>query len=257
MSSIHTRPETTVCELLDWDSTFFGCRIARFRPARCLAEDAAAIAAECKARDIACVYVLVDASDGDSIINLQDMRARLTDTRITFSSAVPRTVESGVHRHSAVPVRAAVITDIAPLMRIASVSHRDTRFHADHRFASGRCDRLYEVWIENSCRGFADTVLVAEHESRTLAGYVTCHRNSDDGEGRIGLFAVSEHVQGRGVGSALLQGALDWFAAHDVSRMSVATQLRNLGAVQFYGRRGLLLTSAELWFHFWPRDVHV
>ena len=38
--------------------------------------------------------------------------------------------------------------------------------------------------------------------------------------------------------------------------MTVATQLGNLRAVQFYGRRGLRVVSAELWFHFWPSEGH-
>jgi dTDP-4-amino-4,6-dideoxy-D-galactose acyltransferase len=257
MAATETRNGTTVCEILDWDSTFFGCRIARFRPERCLPEDRAAIAAECDARDIACVYLLVDASDTASIDNLQQMRAHLTDTRITFGTAVPRTVEAAPSRHGAVLVRPAIGADIDALAGIASVSHRDTRFHADRHFNSARCDRLYEVWIENSCRGFADVVLVAEDVNGRLAGYVTCHKSTGTDRGHIGLFAVGADAQGRGVGSALLQGALDWCQASDVREMTVATQLRNLRAVQFYARRGLLLTSAALWFHFWPRDVHV
>ena len=138
-------------------------------------------------------------------------------------------------------VRTAVVTEIAPLVQIASVSHLDTRYHSDNHFAPGRSDELYEVWIENSCRGFTRTLpcwwpkMNQEHSPVP----VTCHRNRAAGEGHIGLFAVSEHVQGRGVGRALLQGALDWFAANGVSMMSVATQLRNLRAVQFYSRRGL------------------
>ena len=53
-----------------------------------------------------------------------------------------------------------------------------------------------------------------------------------------------------------MQAALEWFAANQVTAMTVATQLGNLRAVQFYGRRGLRIMSAELWFHFWPSEGH-
>jgi dTDP-4-amino-4,6-dideoxy-D-galactose acyltransferase len=137
----------------------------------------------------------------------------------------------------------------------ASVSHRDTRFYADSHFDSARCDRLYEVWIENSYAGYADAVLVAEGVTGRPAGYVTCHKSDATPRGHIGLLAVSKEAQGRGVGKALMRAALAWFAAHDVSTMSVATQLRNLPALRFYGRSNLLISRAEFWFHLWPGDV--
>jgi TDP-D-fucosamine acetyltransferase len=257
MSAIESQPDTTTCEILDWDSTFFGCRIARYRRPRCLPDDVAALVIECEARDIECVYVLVDASDTDSIINLQQIHARLTDVRVTFGAAVHQPAESPTLDRSGVRVRPAADSDIAALTRIASVSHRDTRFYADRHFSPERCDRLYEVWIENSCRGYADAVLVAEDEAGGPVGYVTCHKTKAADRGHIGLLAVGEQAQARGVGSALLQAALAWFATNDVTAMTVVTQLRNLRAVRFYGRGGLLVSTAELWFHFWPRDVHV
>ena len=36
------------CEVLAWDSTFFGRRIGRYRKPDCDAEDVAAVAAECR-----------------------------------------------------------------------------------------------------------------------------------------------------------------------------------------------------------------
>jgi dTDP-4-amino-4,6-dideoxy-D-galactose acyltransferase len=255
MSAIESRRDTTVCEILDWDSAFFGCRIARYRRPRCLPEEGVALLADCEARDIKCVYLLVDASDIESINNLQQMRALFTDTRITFGAAPGGTLETA-SGGGTTRVRAATGDDVAALTRMASVRHRATRFHADRHFAPERADRLYEVWIENSCRGYADAVLVAEDDRGRLAGYVTCHKHTDADRGHIGLFAVSEQAQGRGVGSTLLQAALEWFAANQVTAMTVATQLGNLRAVQFYGRHGLRIMSAELWFHFWPSDGH-
>jgi dTDP-4-amino-4,6-dideoxy-D-galactose acyltransferase len=257
MSTIQSQPDTTTCQILDWDSTFFGRRIARYRLPRCLRDDVGALVVECEARDIECVYVLVHASDTDSIINLQQMRAHFTDIRVTFGAPVPQPVESSSMEGSPVRVRPAAGSDIAALTRIASVSHRDTRFYADTHFSPERCDRLYEVWIENSCRGYADAVLVAEGAAGGPVGYVTCHKNKAADTGHIGLLAVSEQAQARGVGSALLRAALAWFATNHVTAMTVVTQLRNLRAVRFYGRGGLFMTTAELWFHFWPRDIHV
>ena len=248
MSVIDAAGSIGVCEMLDWDSAFFDRRIARFRKPRFLRDDAAALRAECAARGIDCAYILVDVVDTESIASLQETGAYFADARVTFGKFQNAAPAAGAAR-----VRPAAEADIPALKRIASASHRDTRFYADGHFDRARCDRLYEVWIENSCRGYADAVFVADREDGAPAGYVTCHVDAPP-RGHIGLFAVGEGSQGRGYGSALLAAASAWFAAHGVTDMTVATQLRNVRALQFYGGAGLLIRSVGLWFHLWPSD---
>jgi dTDP-4-amino-4,6-dideoxy-D-galactose acyltransferase len=253
MAPAESQSGTKVCQVLAWDSEFFGCRIARYRGSRCLPEDVAAIAAECVAESIDCVYVLADVADTESIRALQENRAYMADARVTFGAEVAAAI--GVERSSGIShaVRPAVDSDIPALVSIAAVSHRDTRFYADRHFATARCDSLYQVWIEKSCQGLVDAVLVAEDAAHQPIGYVTC-QGKGAARGHIGLLAVKEDARGRGAGRALLHAALDWFAANKVASMTVATQLRNVRALRFYGREGLLITSVELWFHLWPRD---
>jgi dTDP-4-amino-4,6-dideoxy-D-galactose acyltransferase len=252
-----TEPERYpgTCEILEWDSTFFGCRIARFRGARCTPDDAVAIVTECAAGAIDCVYILVTASDTESLATVQRTRAYLADIRVTFGAETGEISSEDSIPDTAVRVRVADGSDIPALRQIATFSHLDTRFYADRHFAAERCDQLYQLWIEKSCQGYADAVFVAEDNGGQPAGYVTCHRGGAQ-PGRIGLFAVREDMRGRGVGRGLLRAALRWFAANGAASMTVATQLRNLRALQFYGRAGLVIVAVELWFHLWPRDVH-
>jgi dTDP-4-amino-4,6-dideoxy-D-galactose acyltransferase len=250
-----SKQDVHACRILEWDSAFFGHRIARFQGLRCRSEELAAAIAECRARQIDCVYILVGVADTDSIRALQDGRAYLADVRMTLGAGIDAAIGSAAPPEGAARVRPAREPDIPALARIASVSHRDTRFYADGHFAAEQCDRLYQVWIEKSCHGDADAVLVAEDEARQPIGYVTCHGKGQPA-GRIGLMAVNEDARGGGVGSALLRGAFAWFAANGVASVTVATQLRNVGALRFYGRAGLLIGSVDLWFHLWPRDVH-
>jgi GNAT superfamily N-acetyltransferase len=257
MSVTATSRWTAVCERLDWDSAFFGHRIARFRKPQCLRDDAAALLADCAANGIDCAYILADVADTESIAVLQETRAYLADVRVTFGTRIESAAALARPLQNDGPVtpmvRSAAELDIPALMRIASVSHRDTRFYADRHFDPARCNRLYEVWIENSCRGYADAVFVANGEDGQPSGYVTCHKDEWP-RGHIGLFAVSEGSQGRGYGKALIEAASTWFSAHGVSDMTVATQLRNVRALQFYAGAGLLIRSVGLWFHLWPGD---
>lgn len=244
------------CDVLEWDSAFFGCRIARYRQSRLTSDGAAAMLTECVEGGFDCVYFLVDASDTESIDNLQKLRASLVDIRVTFGTHIRSAGDLEPTADRTNGVRLAIGSDIPRLRQIAAVSHRDTRFHADKHFDPERSDRLYEVWIENSCNGYADAVLVAEDDAGQPEGYVTCHRGEAD-TGHIGLFAVREDARGRGIGRALLNAALIWFSTNRMTAMTVATQLRNVGALRLYGRAGLLITAVGLSFHFWPRDVNV
>jgi dTDP-4-amino-4,6-dideoxy-D-galactose acyltransferase len=251
---LKTVRDPRTCDILEWDSAFFGHRIARFRPRRCTAEDVTAIVAECAEGGIDCVYILVDVSDTESIAEVQAKGAYLADIRVTFRTDVAEALASELPPRCPRRVRPAIDADIPALRRIAAVSHRDTRFYADRRFSPEQCNRLYELWIEKSCQGYADAVLVVEDDTERPAGYVTCKR---DGEaaGHIGLFAVGEDARGQGAGRQLLAAALRWFSINRVMSMTVATQLRNVEALQFYGRAGLLVVSSEIWFHLWPRDI--
>jgi len=240
----------SLCEILDWDSSFFGQTIARYRRPSCTGPDLDALAAECADRAIACVYLQVHPADRDSVVSLTRKGAIFADIRLTYDGpAAPLD-------HAPPPgtiIRYATDADIPQLRTLAAVSHRVTRFYADPHFSESRCDRLYETWIDNSVHGYADAVLVAglqADERPEIAGYVTCHRE-ESGRGRIGLFAVAGHRKGLGIGSALLDAAFAWCRAHGVSSVSVATQLRNARAIHVYERAGLSLSEARVWFHYW------
>jgi dTDP-4-amino-4,6-dideoxy-D-galactose acyltransferase len=139
--------------------------------------------------------------------------------------------------------------DLPPLYEIARVSHRDSRFYFDAGFPRGRCDDLYQIWVKNSCAGFADALLVAG-ESGRAAGYITC-QIAPDGHGKIGLMAVGEEFRGRGLGQDLVSGALQWFASRGVPRVSVVTQGRNFAAQRTYQRCGFETGCIEIWYHRW------
>jgi ribosomal protein S18 acetylase RimI-like enzyme len=137
---------------------------------------------------------------------------------------------------------------VARLRAIARASHGDTRFYADERFPRERCGELYDTWIRRSCEGWADAVLVVERNDAP-AGYVSVHRR--DGSGSIGLIGVAEEQRGRGVGEALVRGALAWCAGEELARCTVVTQGRNVGAQRLFQRCGFRTSEVDLWFHRW------
>jgi len=241
-----------VCEYLDWDSEFFGRRIAR-ATVRCLTEKSIAdIEAWCDAHKIDCLYFLADSTDQRTARLAQENGFRFVDIRVTLDVGSTKAGGPGDSAPGTL-VRNAVEADIDALKTIARRSHRDSRFYLDGNFPVQRCDELYETWIEKSCRGWAKKVLVATNQGE-IEGYISCNV-SGAGSGQVGLVGVSEKAQGRGVGSALVRNAIRWFSAEGVEVMSVVTQGRNVRAQRLYQRCGFSMRSVELWFHRWSAEA--
>jgi dTDP-4-amino-4,6-dideoxy-D-galactose acyltransferase len=206
---------------------------------------------------IECLYFLADPGDPETAPLAEESGFRLVDLRVTLERRLGGSgPESGAGEAGRVPVRPAATADLPRLRRIAAASHRDSRFYHDRHFDRRRCDALYAGWIETSCADPAGVVLVAAaaDPAGPPAGYVT-GTIGEDGEGRIGLFAVAADARGRGVGGALIAAVLDWFAARGADPVSVVTQGRNVRAQRLYQRFGMRTRSVELWFHrWWPPE---
>jgi dTDP-4-amino-4,6-dideoxy-D-galactose acyltransferase len=238
------------------------------------------------------LYLLADSADLETAPLAEAAGFRLVDVRVTLErrATPPARERGGQEADGGARVRPAVPADVPELRRIAAASHRDSRFYHDPHFDRGRCDELYATWIEKSCADPAGAVLVAELAAIGTAGdpaptaapgpgtvaapgpaaaaapgppsaaavpnppcgYVTLTL-APGGEGRIGLFAVAEAAQGRGVGGLLIGAALDWFVAHGAGTVSVVTQGRNVRAQRIYQKFGMLTRSLELWYHRWWR----
>lgn len=237
-----TSAHAGVCEYLEWDSQFFGLRIARQTGSRLTRDGVAGATRWCKANAIDCLYFLADSGDAQTVRLAQAHGFQLVNVRVTLGRT------SG-HPGPAPAVRPFQPADAPELRRIARVSHRDSRFYYDARFPQWQCDALYETWIERSFNGWADSVLVAECEG-VPAGYVSCHLAPPSG-GSIGLIAVSRHYRRRGLGRQLVDASLEYFGRNGVQHATVVTQGRNIDSQRLYHCCGFLTQSVQLWYHCW------
>jgi ribosomal protein S18 acetylase RimI-like enzyme len=243
-----TLPHTQAgCRLLEWDSEFFGRRIAQVEPSHLLIAEGRATEEWCIQQQVDCAYLLIDVSDHAACAVAQARGFRLVDVRVTLETVAPAPRVLPVRADRPV-VRLAERGDVETLKAIAHESHRDTRFYVDERFDRRRCDDLYEHWIARSCDGWADRVFVVD-AGGVPAGYLTCHLR--DRVGQIGLVAVGPAARAQGAGSALVNAALTWYADHGVDHVSVVTQAHNQAALRLYQRAGMTVQRIQLWFHRW------
>ncbi len=239
----------SLCNYLDWDSEFFSRRIARVASNRLTEETLKGVLGWSEENSIDCLYFLADAADKESAALAASNGFRFVDIRTTYERPLAGDDSFG---ERAAEIRKVLPEDVPALRSIAGVSHRDSRFYFDPGFSESACNALYETWIEKSCQGYANAVLVAEIEGRAV-GYLSLHL--DEGNtGQIGLIAVGADTQGHGLGKKLINESLRWFASEGVGRVTVVTQGRNVIAQRLYQKFGFMLTSVEVWYHRWFQE---
>jgi dTDP-4-amino-4,6-dideoxy-D-galactose acyltransferase len=243
---VETEP---VCQFLEWDSDFFGCRIARVNGNYLDAQRVEDINAWCFAERIDCLYFLATADDQISILSAEENRFRLVDLRVTFEKQLSSDEIHQKKTVSNIAIRLCKEDDIRALKGIAKVSYNDSRFYFDNNFPRHLCDALYETWIEKSCEGYADAVLVATIKDVPV-GFITCTKLYEQ-SGEIGLVGVSVERQGMGIGHELLAASSTWFRSCGVKDVKVVTQGRNIKAQRLYQRHGFLAHSVQIWYHKW------
>ena len=241
-----------VCDLLPWDSEFFGCRIAKVHGNRLNDSQAAAIEEWSRSERLEGLYFLASTGCAETIRIAEDHRFRLVDIRMTLERS---TVKDGILTTLVPPTDVAIHParpqDLPSLQTIARAAHTDTRFFSDPHIPRERAESLYSTWIGLECQGRAQRVLVATSTHDEVLGYLSCHLDSATRMGQIGLAAVDRDARGKGVGTSLLRSALDWFAAQGAAAVTVVTQGKNIGAQRLYQSSGFFSREVQLWYHRW------
>lgn len=241
--------EAALCELLPWDSEFFGVKVARVRGD--LTPPELAIADEwCRREEVAVAYLNVPIEQTAAIRVAANLGFQFIDIRVILEWRKddwrPDPKASGalirLHRPS----------DVETLEHIALTAYRDSRFYADGHFPLERCDALYATWIRRSCEERDSTVFVAERDG-DVAGYVAHRADPARGTASIALVGVAEAHRGHGVGVALVGTSLAACVASGVQRVQVATQGRNVGGHRMYQRAGMTTDAMSVWLHKWYR----
>lgn len=242
---------TEICELLPWDSEFFDFRIGRVTTPHLSTKILRRISAWCEENHIECLYFLADSGHGETTRLAEQNDFHLVDIRITQQ----KNLEGWHHDEqeqlfAPAHIRPARTSDIATLRDIAKDNHTQSRFFYDPCFPIPLCQSLYQTWIEKSCQGYADSVLVSDSAGEAT-GYITCHLPTSESGAKIGLLGIEPAFQGQGIGQALVNTALSWFVMNQVSSVSVITQGRNISAQRLYQQCGFLTSELQLWYHRW------
>ena len=230
MSKITVTTRNSDPQMMAWDGDFWNCRVGRATSLDGLSEWAVE-------NTVGLMCLLVDADNPSEIQRAEEIGYRFMDIRVTLTMAACSRLSW---------VRLARAEDTAKLQAIAREAFHLTRFYADPTLDDSRCDDLYAEWTRSLCAGGASVVLVAERED-TPVGYVTVNLDGEASE--IGLIAVAADWRGQHLGTALVNGAIDWAYAHGAERMTVVTQGRNTGALRTFEGCGFRVSNTQVWMH--------
>ncbi|HEX3855800.1 MAG TPA: GNAT family N-acetyltransferase [Verrucomicrobiae bacterium] len=240
------------CELLPWDTEFFGFRIARVCGDTLKMEQVVKIDDWSRSNRVRGLYFLSRADDPATIQTAEQHGFGLVDIRVTLER---RMMDSHDLIRSDLPagicIRPVQPNDLSGLRVMARRGHGETRFFSDSHFSRQRTEDLYSTWITLEVQGRAQNVFVAASGTNQPLGYISCHLDPVHREGQIGLVGVSPEVRGRGIGKNLVQAAIGWFRTQGAQKVTVITQGNNQAAQRLYQQCGFLSRDLQLWYHKW------
>jgi ribosomal protein S18 acetylase RimI-like enzyme len=228
---------------LEWDSRFFGVRIASLAAHGLGAARWRETIAWCRKERIDCLYLLSDEADRELHARAEAAGALRVDERISLVVPIPAAPPGEPDPE----LRLACEADLPALRELAALAHTNSRFWKDPGFARERCAELYRIWIERDVRGLSP-VFVAGPVGAPL-GYVTPALTPQ--AAKIGLLAVSQAARRQGLGRRLMQRAFEFARAAGHARAEFITQGPDNIALKLYESLGARVERVEIWHHLW------
>jgi dTDP-4-amino-4,6-dideoxy-D-galactose acyltransferase len=240
------------CQFLDWDTEFFGHRIAKINAQLLEPDSLQSVLDWCHDQSIECLYFLAESSDPQTVWLAQQNNFHLVEIRFTLERSLkdwdpetrPRAAEADVM------IRFVESDDIPVLQDIARTSYVDSRYYFDQNFSEENWQSYYATWVKKSCSGGADLALAAVKNGE-LIGYITGLVDKENNTGIYELTGVRESARRSGVGQELFRSGLDWYVRNQVPAIWVATQGRNVTTQRMIQRHGFLTKSCQLYYHKW------
>lgn len=228
--------------VLDWDSQFFGMRVAHVRVDRTM--DQAYLSRCLEQCDADVIYVFLPSHlESEYVFAIKKAFGICYDHKVTYAKMVNLNEAKG---DSFVM---QVTEESDELLRLAYASGHLSRFYCDPLFRP-YFKSLYCEWIRKALRD-TDSKVFAIMDSGRMNGMATV--SVSEGVGRIGLLAVDEKCRGQGLGLRLLKQCDAYFRSLRVHTCIVVTQKNNVAACRLYEKNDYKeVEEVEVW-HVWKQ----
>lgn len=232
--------------VLDWDSQFFGYKIAAIQAKNLRLEDLKEIITKLRDQDVKLTYCFADPADEISNFSFESVSGLLVDKKITFFKEISES-DNISGSQSIKSYNLDYASD--KLKSIALQSGIYSRFNVDPNFKNGEFEKLYMEWISKSVQKEIANEVLVYYENGDEKGLITLVLEGSIGS--IGLLAVDEKERGKSIGKKLVQAALMYFKEKKADIVEVVTQIENKGACGFYKSLGFDEKSRVNIYHLW------
>lgn len=228
---------------LEWDTDFFGVISAKaiLKKPLTLTEWR-----ELKDRFQFYEFISIENRDSEPVnanIIGQDTTAFLADVNIQFIKTLNGPYDD-------MPKNITIHNNLKRVDQVLDiVDFQFSKFTADAQFAKRGGDQVYHQWIINSFEKKNKYFLLSYDENGEINGFLL--HSYTDSACIVELLAVSQSVTNGGVGTSLFK-ALEYVVyQHGLNEIRVGTQLRNIGAINFYHKVGCKQVGCHQVYHLW------
>jgi dTDP-4-amino-4,6-dideoxy-D-galactose acyltransferase len=232
--------------ILDWDTQFFGIRVAKIIPAIREWEQIREVLTQMGKNAVKLAYWASYREIAEK--DAKTVGGHLVDKKTTFGIDLCTLKLDDFISTDMVEVWKTSIPT-ADLESLAVQSSKYSRFSVDPNVPNEKLKELYKIWLRKCLqRELADEVLIIR-ESENVVGMATL--GEKNGKGDIGLIAVEERCRGRKFGEMLVRAAQIWFIRNGYKLGQVVTQGENTPSCNLYKKCGYSIERVEYFYHFW------
>lgn len=234
---------------LDWDSNFFGFKIAIIHREDLNKTRLAGLLATLKSKGVRLVYWPAENKNDLSVDDLKNLNGLLVDQKITFKIRLdtfflPPEKYDEIERYMpSIP--------FTNLDSLAKQCGQFSRFAVDPNIPQDKFIELYKLWIKKSLTGeMANEVLIIRRNT-FIQGLIALKADESSGCGKITLLVVDKEIRNQSLGKQLVQAGLNWFQKLNLKFARVTTQEANVVACRLYDKCGFFKEKTVKFYHFW------
>lgn len=227
---------------LQWDTDYFGVSCAKvilYKPLTLIEWD------ELKGKFIDYQFISIENRNSEPTnarLICSDTRAFLVDVNIQFKKEIEKDYE--------MPETIKIYQDMKQDKQIVEMADfKISKFTEDPELIKRGGSNVYKQWLINSF-GKADKYFaISTNSSGEIDGFLL-HSYSDN-SCTVELIAVSNGKKSNGVGTKLFR-AIEYAACErGYDEIRVGTQIRNVGAINFYHKVGCKQVGCHQIYHLW------
>lgn len=232
-------------QILDWDSNFFGSKIARIKCDNYTDSVASFIQKFSDENHIEYLEYLIGSNEIENIRSAERNGFQFIDIRMTLELSL----NNEPHRNISNRFEFGLANEvhISDLTKIGSGIYKGSRYYSDGFFCEKKVTDFFNLWIEKAVTGKFDDECFSLFERGTPIALCTM-KSGIKNLSSIGLFGVGAKHQGNGVSKELLFQISNAMRERGRSHISVVTQGKNIAAQRAYQAAGFKTKNVELWF---------